>query len=78
MGHNLPRLGWKIGPLQTMTHWPRFSQNFRGILGNPRVSKMVPFLLANRGKGLTKFLAQIKSADGGLKRWRIWGALSRD
>ena len=46
-------------------------------MGNLLVSKMEPFLLANRGWGLRKLQVKLRVAGGGAKRYRKMGILSR-
>ena len=66
-GHTLPRLGFKMGAPKTAIGCPWFSRILWKIPGNRWASKMAPFLLANSGWGLLRFMAKLRASGGGLE-----------
>ena len=67
MGHTVPRLGFKMRARPDGDRMSMNSPDFVKIMGKPWVSKMAPFLLANRGRVLPKLRVNKGPLEDGRK-----------
>ena len=75
-GASLAAIRVEMGPRQTVIGFPRFSQNFRKILGNPCLSKMAPF--GSLSRMIAEILGEINALWRRVEMVPKWGILLCD